>query len=132
MPKSSAAQLDSYDVVVVGTGAAGLSAAVSARSLGLSTLLIEASPYIGGSTSRSGGVIWIPANPYRTASPRPDQPDDAIAYIRAEAGDYYDEDAARLFVQSPAPHSGPTITRFSMAREKVVDRCESTNLTVVP
>ena len=100
MPKSSAAQLDSYDVVVVGTGAAGLSAAVSARSLGLSTLLIEASPYIGGSTSRSGGVIWIPANPYRTASPRPDQPDDAIAYIRAEAGDYYDEDAARLFVQS--------------------------------
>ena len=57
-----APETETYDVVVVGAGAAGLSAAITAAAQGLSTVIIEKSPYWGGSTSRSGGGVWIPNN----------------------------------------------------------------------
>jgi 3-oxosteroid 1-dehydrogenase len=54
---------DTYDVVVVGAGGAGMSAALaSAARHGLDTVLLEKSPYFGGSTARSGGGVWIPGN----------------------------------------------------------------------
>ena len=51
-----------YDVVVVGSGAAGMVAALTAAHEGLSTVLIEKAPHFGGSTARSGGGVWIPNN----------------------------------------------------------------------
>jgi 3-oxosteroid 1-dehydrogenase len=51
-----------YDVVVVGAGAAGMSAALTAARQGLDTVLVESSSYFGGSTARSGGGVWIPGN----------------------------------------------------------------------
>ncbi|GAA1924676.1 3-oxosteroid 1-dehydrogenase [Nocardioides marmoribigeumensis] len=54
---------DEYDVVVVGAGGAGMSAALaSAAQHGLDTLLVEKSSFFGGSTARSGGGVWIPGN----------------------------------------------------------------------
>ena len=50
------------DVVVVGAGAAGMSAALRAAAHGLDTVLLEKSDYFGGSTARSGGGVWIPDN----------------------------------------------------------------------
>ena len=44
-----------YDVVVVGSGAAGMVAALTAAHQGLSTLVVEKAPHYGGSTARSGG-----------------------------------------------------------------------------
>lgn len=51
---------DSYDVICIGAGLGGLAAAVRARALGLSVLLLEASPFIGGGAAYSGGLCWIP------------------------------------------------------------------------
>ena len=51
-----------YDVVVVGSGAAGMVAALTAAHQGLSTLVVEKAPHYGGSTARSGGGVWIPNN----------------------------------------------------------------------
>jgi 3-oxosteroid 1-dehydrogenase len=51
-----------YDVVVVGAGGAGMTAALAAARQGLDTLLVEKSSYFGGSTARSGGGVWIPGN----------------------------------------------------------------------
>src|ERR1700738_2278668 len=51
-----------YDVVVVGSGAAGMVAALTAAHRGLSTVVIEKAPHFGGSTARSGGGVWIPNN----------------------------------------------------------------------
>ncbi len=51
-----------YDVVVVGAGGAGMTAALAAARQGLDTLLVEKSAYFGGSTARSGGGVWIPGN----------------------------------------------------------------------
>jgi 3-oxosteroid 1-dehydrogenase len=50
------------DVVVVGAGAAGMSAALAAAKQGLDVALIEKSAYFGGSTARSGGGVWMPGN----------------------------------------------------------------------
>ncbi|MCB9683227.1 MAG: FAD-dependent oxidoreductase, partial [Alphaproteobacteria bacterium] len=54
---------ETYDLVVVGSGAAGMSAAVRAHDLGLRVLVVEATDQYGGSTAISGGVVWIPDNP---------------------------------------------------------------------
>ena len=50
------------DVVVVGAGGAGMTAALAAGKRGLETVLVEKSPWFGGSTARSGGGVWIPGN----------------------------------------------------------------------
>ena len=50
----------SYDVLVVGTGASGMSAAVTAAYEGLKVLVVDKAPVYGGTTARSGGWLWIP------------------------------------------------------------------------
>ncbi|GAA1534316.1 3-oxosteroid 1-dehydrogenase [Nocardioides humi] len=80
---------DSYDVVVVGAGGAGMSAALAAAHQGLDTLLVEKSPYFGGSTARSGGGVWIPGNYALQAAGQVDAGDReaAKAYLDAIVGD---------------------------------------------
>lgn len=51
----------SVDLLVVGSGT-GMAAALAANELGLSTLIIEKTSYVGGSTARSGGAFWIPGS----------------------------------------------------------------------
>jgi len=51
-----------YDVIVLGAGAAGMTAAFVAAREGLRVLLIEKSAQVGGSTSRAAGTAWIPGN----------------------------------------------------------------------
>ncbi|TIC83906.1 3-oxosteroid 1-dehydrogenase [Nocardioides sp. GY 10113] len=80
---------DSYDVVVVGAGGAGMSAALSAAHRGLDTVLIEKSEYFGGSTARSGGGVWIPGN-YALEEAKQVDPGDrdaAKTYLDAIVGD---------------------------------------------
>ena len=79
---------ETYDVIVVGAGAAGMSAAITAAGKGLATILIEKSPYWGGSTSRSGGGVWIPNNSVL----KNDGVDDPVAkareYVHAIIGEH--------------------------------------------
>ena len=50
------------DIVIVGSGAAGLSAALSARHHGADVLVLERADRFGGTTAVSGGVTWVPNN----------------------------------------------------------------------
>lgn len=52
-----------FDVVVVGSGAAGLATALGAIDEGLSVLVIESTERWAGSTGMSGGGLWLPNNP---------------------------------------------------------------------
>jgi len=70
------------DVLVVGTGAGGLSSAITARSHGLDVVIIEKSDRVGGTTARSGGGMWIPCNPLEQDAAIPDSMADATAYLR--------------------------------------------------
>lgn len=86
------------DVVVVGTGAGGMAAAVAAKKMGLDVLLLEKEPLYGGTTARSGGVLWVPNNPISTFRPEPDSLEAARAYLKHECGDFYDSDRVEAFL----------------------------------
>ena len=53
---------DEYDLVVIGSGAAGMTAALVAHCGGMKVAVFEKDSYFGGSTAVSGGAIWIPDN----------------------------------------------------------------------
>ena len=69
------------DVVVAGSGAAGMTAALTAAHLGLSVLVIEKAGHFGGSTARSGGGIWAPGNAVLRDARVADTPEQARAYL---------------------------------------------------
>src|SRR2546429_2381847 len=75
-----------YDVVVVGAGAAGMTAALRAAKRGLSVLVVEKAPTFGGSAARSGAGIWIPNNQVILAAGVPDTPEKAAEYLAAVVG----------------------------------------------
>jgi len=72
-----------FDVVVVGSGAAGLTAAVTAAARGRRTLLVEKSRFWGGTTAYSGGGVWIPANPLMQADGAGDSLEEGLRYLDA-------------------------------------------------
>ena len=75
------------DVLVVGSGAAGLSAAIAAADAGLRTVVIESTDKWGGTTNLSGGGLWMPTNPLMAKHGIPDSIDDALTYMQAAIGD---------------------------------------------
>ena len=108
------------DVLVIGSGAAGLSAAIRAQSLGLSVVVCEKEPVIGGTTARSGGYLWIPANSHAAAAGLSDDPQTAIRYIAGEAGNHFDAARVERFVAA-APRmvdwfEANTHLRFALGR----------------
>ncbi|XKK61196.1 FAD-dependent oxidoreductase [Streptomyces sp. ARC32] len=72
-----------YDVTVVGSGAAGLVAAVRAAEAGLSVLVLEKAERLGGTSAAGGGVMWAPCNHLMEKAGYPDSPQAAVRYLRA-------------------------------------------------
>jgi 3-oxosteroid 1-dehydrogenase len=70
-----------FDFVVAGSGAAGMTAALTAAVNGLSALVIEKTEYFGGSTARSGGGVWVPQNSVLRKAGIPDTAEQASAYL---------------------------------------------------
>ncbi|KAJ7220656.1 3-oxosteroid 1-dehydrogenase [Mycena pura] len=78
------------DVLIIGSGAAGLTAAIRAHHKGLQSLIIEKSAKVGGTSAYSGGALWIPANHVQARiSGRPDwdHRDAALRFFDAAVGD---------------------------------------------
>jgi succinate dehydrogenase/fumarate reductase flavoprotein subunit len=96
-----------FDVVVVGTGAGGMAAAIVAKKKGLEVLILEKEPLYGGTTARSGGVLWVPNNTISNFQPEPDSMDAARAYLRHECGAFYDSARIESFLAN-----GPLMVDF--------------------
>ncbi len=77
----------SFDVVAVGSGAAGLAAALTAHAGGLRPLVVERASLVGGSTMLAGGGMWVPANRFMLADGDHDSPELALEYLEALVGD---------------------------------------------
>src|SRR5258707_8364605 len=73
------------DVVVIGSGAAALSAALSAATGGARVVVMEKAPVLGGTSAMSGAGTWIPSNHHMLAAGMSDTPEEALAYLRATA-----------------------------------------------
>ncbi|MBR0984866.1 FAD-dependent oxidoreductase [Bradyrhizobium liaoningense] len=72
---------ETYDVIVVGAGAGGMTAAAVAAAQGLRVLVIEKTAFVGGTTAWSAGMVWIPANAKMKAAGLSDSVADAVQYL---------------------------------------------------
>lgn len=88
----------SCDLLVVGSGAAGMAAAISARHRGLNPVIIEKSDVFGGSTAVSGGAIWVPCNPLMLAAGMQDSREAARRYLEGETGNRFNAELIDAFL----------------------------------
>ena len=103
-----------YDLIVVGSGAAALSAAVTASVLGLKTAILDKAPVFGGTTAISAGGVWIPCNHLAAQAGVPDSRDAAIRYLEHCAGEHAKKDLIEAFVDH-----APEMLRFLEERASV-------------
>lgn len=95
------------DLLVVGSGAGGLAAAVTAAWLGLDVIVIEKEAQFGGTTAWSGGWMWIPRNPLAQAAGIREDIEAPRRYLRSELGDGYDEAFVDMLLEQ-----GPRMVSF--------------------
>ena len=95
------------DLLVLGSGAGALSAAVTAAHLGLKVLVVEKDPQYGGTTAWSGGWMWIPRNPLALQGGVAEPIEKPLSYLRHELGAQFDEARVRAFLEN-----GPRMVRF--------------------
>ncbi|MDR7085390.1 3-oxosteroid 1-dehydrogenase [Aeromicrobium panaciterrae] len=107
---------ETYDVVVVGAGGAGMTAALAAADHGLDTVLIEKSAFFGGSTARSGGGVWVPGNAALKAAGQVSATDrqDASDYLQAIVGDEVPKIRRETFLDR-----GPEVIDFLLNKTPV-------------
>jgi len=88
------------DVLVLGSGAAGLTAALAAAQDGASVVVCEKGPLLGGSSAISGGVPWVPLNHHQDEAGIADSRDEALAYLASLSLGRMDPDLAATFVDN--------------------------------
>ncbi len=91
---------ESFDVVVVGAGGAGMSAALFAAIDGAKVLLVERTDYVGGTTALSGGTTWIPGTHHAAEVSEGDTLDIAAAYLSRAVGDRTPEAMRRALLEN--------------------------------
>ena len=96
-----------YDLIVIGSGAAGLATAITAKKRGLDVVVIEKEPVFGGTTALSGGVLWIPLGPHGRQQNPADTREAVRRYMMEETGSFFDEAAVEAFIDN-----GPKMVQF--------------------
>jgi succinate dehydrogenase/fumarate reductase flavoprotein subunit len=90
------------DLLVIGSGAAGLSAAVTAAHLGLDAIVIEKETQLGGTSAWSGGWLWIPRNPLAKAAGINEDIEAPRTYLKHELGPHYNAALVdRFLIEGP-------------------------------
>lgn len=89
------------DVVVVGSGGAGLTAAIAAADHGARVLVLERSDKFGGTTAYSGGKVWVPNNHHMRRLGIPDSEEGARAYLERTTGNRYPRLISAFLTQAP-------------------------------
>lgn len=91
---------ETVDFIVVGSGAAGMAAALAAAERGLSVTVLERAAVIGGTTALSGGALWLPANPRMRAAGIADSPAEAATYLRTLTAGRVVDDVIDAYVET--------------------------------
>lgn len=102
------------DVLVLGSGVAGMAAAITAAKQGLSVIVAEKANYFGGTTSRSGGWLWVPSTHLAKAYGFHEAPDQALTYLKNQAGAHFDAPRVLAFLEQ-----GPKAIEFFMSNTAV-------------
>ena len=105
---------EEWDAIVVGSGAAGLTAAITAAKAGLQVLVVEKTDRFGGTTALSGGGIWIPGNHHQHAAGLPEPDGAARSYIAGVVGEDLRSEVLDAYLDA-----GPEMVRFLEAETEV-------------
>src|SRR5258708_19921222 len=95
-------QVETFDVIVLGSGIAGLAAALAAHQHGLRPLLLEKADLIGGTTSDSYGLIWVGGNHLMRRAGESDTREEIIRYMTFLRGGQFSHDRILALVH-PSP-----------------------------
>lgn len=86
------------DVLIIGAGAAGLTAALAAHDSGAKVTIIEKGDKLGGTAAISGGIVWVPNNPAMQTAGITDHREDALSYFRSLDHGEMDDETLEAFV----------------------------------
>src|SRR5690349_8520475 len=103
------------DVLVIGSGGAGLVAALAAHETGARVTLVEKTNLVGGTTAVSGGVVWVPNNHHMTEAGVADSRAEALAYTLRLADGRSDPALIETFIDT-----APEMARFVEDKTPVV------------
>ncbi len=103
-----------HDVVILGTGASGLTAAIAAHETGARVAVFEKADTVGGTSAWSGGQLWIPNNPHQLAAGKKDSREEALTYLMALSHGMIDARMAETYIDT-----GPEMMRFLEERTPV-------------
>jgi 3-oxosteroid 1-dehydrogenase len=95
------------DVLVVGSGAGGLTAAINAADAHGEVLVIEKADEFGGTSATSGGGIWIPGSDLAREAGLEDSEEEAFAYVRPQSAPNVPDETIRAFI-----HHAPAMLRW--------------------
>ena len=107
---------ETFDFVVVGSGGGSMCAALVARAAGKSAVVLEKTDLIGGTTARSGGVMWIPGNPFMAEAGVPDSLEAATTYLDTVVGDHNDTPGASKARRRAFLEEGPRMLNFLIGK----------------
>ncbi|WP_207101939.1 FAD-dependent oxidoreductase [Paracoccus shandongensis] len=93
---------EEVDLLVIGAGAGGMTAALTGAIHGLSVLLCEKTAMVGGTTSTSGGTTWVPGTDLSLKAGVPDSAEDAATFLRHVVGNRGGDEQRRAFLDSGA------------------------------
>jgi 3-oxosteroid 1-dehydrogenase len=110
-----------YDVVIAGSGAAGLVAAVRAADAGLSVLVAEKAALLGGTTAAGGGVMWAPNNHLARQAGFADSHEAGVAYLKQAAGHVMGGDEIEWYVRT-APRAVAYLNSCTRVRQEAIAR----------
>jgi succinate dehydrogenase/fumarate reductase flavoprotein subunit len=105
---------DAYDVVVIGAGAGGMTAAAVAAAEGMSVLVVEKTEFVGGTTAWSGGMIWIPGNALMKQAGLDDSLAGAVDYLVGTVPESDNADLRAVFLAR-----GPEAVGYLQAKTEV-------------
>ena len=108
---AAAAAPREYDVIVVGSGAGGMTAALCCKAQGLSALVIEKQDLYGGTSAVSGGGIWIPCNEDIPKVGGSDSFEEALTYLKGLIGDAVPQPRIEAYIRN-----APGMVRFIKER----------------
>jgi 3-oxosteroid 1-dehydrogenase len=101
-----------FDFVVVGSGGGSMCAGLVMRQANKSVLILEKTPLVGGTTARSGGVMWIPNNPFMKRDGVEDSPEKAMTYLDSVIGDGKDAPGATRVRREAYVREAPRMVDF--------------------
>lgn len=103
---------ETFDFVVVGSGGGSMCAGLVMRQAGKSVLVLEKTEYLGGSTAKAGGVMWIPNNRFMAQDGVEDSIEKAATYLDAVVGDHPDAPGATRERRLAYLHAAPRMIDF--------------------